>query len=89
MGGGSPASIGGSGRSSLSGHGHGLSERVGRAEDGTGIGTGIRTHGDTSRPPLGRLRRMSANDVASSGGSAEVMGRMELDEEPWARGQGR
>jgi autophagy-related protein 13 len=89
MGGGSPASIGGSGRSSLSGHGHGLSERVGRAEDGTGIGTGIRTRGDTSRPPLGRLRRMSANDVASSGGSAEVMGRMELDEDPWARGQGR
>ncbi|KAG2357037.1 hypothetical protein BDR07DRAFT_1421422 [Suillus spraguei] len=37
---------------------------------------------ETSRPRLGSLRRMSANDVASSGGSAEVMGKLELDEEP-------
>jgi len=82
-GGGSSASAGGSARSSLSGHGQGH-EGVGRAEEGSGIST----RGETSRPMLGRLRRMSANDVASSGGSAEVMGRMELDEEPWARKQG-
>lgn len=82
-GGGSSASAGGSARSSLSGHDQGH-EGVGRAEEDSGIST----RGQT-RPTLGRLRRMSANDVASSGGSAEVMGRMELDEEPWARRQGR
>lgn len=81
---GSSASAGGSARSSLSGHGQGH-EGVERAEDGSGISA----RGETSRPTLGKLRRMSANDVASSGGSAEVMGRMELDEEPWARRQGR
>lgn len=81
---GSPASAGGSGRSSFSGHGHGQSNRAGYV----GEGSGVRTRGETSRPTLGKLRRMSANDVASSGGSAEVMGRMELDEEPWLRREG-
>jgi len=84
MGGGSSASAGGSARSSFI---HGRGEGVGRAEEGTEIGTGIGSRGETSRLPLGRVRRMSANDVASSGGSAEVMGRMELDEEPRRRGR--
>jgi autophagy-related protein 13 len=43
---------------------------------------------ETSRPSPGSLRSMSANDVASSGGSAEVMGKLELDEEPRAQRQG-
>ncbi|KAG1723160.1 hypothetical protein EDB19DRAFT_1898113 [Suillus lakei] len=50
-----------------------------RAEEGT--------RRETSRPRLGSLRNMSANDIASSGGSAEVMGKLELDEEPQARRQ--
>jgi len=82
IGGGSPASAGGSTRSSFSGHGQ--ADRAGRVEEGVVIGT----RGDRSKPIRGRLRRMSANDIASSGGSAEVMGRMELDEEPWVRRQG-
>lgn len=73
-------SAGGSPRSSLSGHGEGETRAMRRAEDG------IRR--ETSRPRLGSLRSMSANDIASSGGSAEVMGRLELDEEPQARRQG-
>ncbi|KAH7915511.1 autophagy-related protein 13-domain-containing protein [Hygrophoropsis aurantiaca] len=44
---------------------------------------------DVSRPRLGSLRSASANDVASSGGSAEVMGRLELDDESWRRRQDR
>jgi len=73
-------SAGGSPRSSLSGRGEGETRGI-RADEGT--------RGETSRLRLGSLRRMSANDIASSGGSAEVMGRLELDEEPQTRGQGR
>ncbi|KAH7929214.1 hypothetical protein BV22DRAFT_1102631 [Leucogyrophana mollusca] len=44
---------------------------------------------DVSRPRLGSLRSASANDAASSGGSAEVMGRLELDDDSWRRGKER
>ncbi|KAG1727396.1 hypothetical protein EDB19DRAFT_1929858 [Suillus lakei] len=71
-------SAGGSPISSLSGHG-GETRGMRRAEEGT--------RRETSRPRLGSLRNMSANDIASSGGSAEVMGKLELDEEPQARRQ--
>lgn len=73
-------SAGGSPVSSASGRGEGDSRGMRRAEEGF--------RRETSRPRLGALRSMSANDVASSGGSAEVMGRLELDEEPEARRQG-
>lgn len=65
-------SAGGSPVSSVGGRGEGDSRGMRCAEIGR----------ETSRPRLGSLRRMSANDVASSGGSAEVMGKLELDEEP-------
>lgn len=68
-------SAGASPISSVSGRGEGEN----RSSRPTGIWR------ETSRPRLGSLRSMSANDVASSGGSAEVMGKLELDEEPQAR----
>ncbi|KAG2119376.1 autophagy-related protein 13-domain-containing protein [Suillus clintonianus] len=71
-------SAGGSPISSSSGHGEGETRGMRRAE-------GVGTRRDTSMPRLGSLRSMSANDIASSGGSAEVMGKLELDEEPRAR----
>ncbi|KAG1863173.1 autophagy-related protein 13-domain-containing protein [Suillus subalutaceus] len=71
-------STGGSPISSASGRDEGENRGMRRTE--------IRR--ETSRPRLGSLRSMSANDVASSGGSAEVMGKLELDEEPRARRQG-
>lgn len=73
-------SSGGSPISSASGRGEGENRGMRRAEEGF--------QRQTSRPRLGALRSMSTNDVASSGGSAEVMGRLELDEEPEARRQG-
>ncbi|KAG1803999.1 uncharacterized protein BJ212DRAFT_953476 [Suillus subaureus] len=71
-------SAGGSPISSTSGRDEGENRGMRRTEIRRG----------TSRPRLGSLRSMSANDVASSGGSAEVMGKLELDEEPRAQRQG-
>ncbi|KAG6331042.1 hypothetical protein ID866_8048 [Astraeus odoratus] len=58
------------------------SSRLGEGSVGTGSGPPMR------RPHLGSMRTHSAGDVASSGGSAEVIGRLELDEESRQRRYG-
>lgn len=75
-------------RGSIGGDSAGASPISSVSGRGEGENRGSRPTGiwrETSRPRLGSLRSMSANDVASSGGSAEVMGKLEFDEEPQAR----
>ncbi|KIJ60811.1 hypothetical protein HYDPIDRAFT_97800 [Hydnomerulius pinastri MD-312] len=71
------ASASGSGRGDESG-GEGSNSQSSSLSGYRGVGGGS---GDVSRPRLGSMRSVSANDVASSGGSAEVMGRLELDDD--------
>ncbi|KAI6094940.1 hypothetical protein EDD16DRAFT_1681885, partial [Pisolithus croceorrhizus] len=67
-------------------------EQVGVGRDGDNASPGTRSLGGgggssggsvsgVRRPRLGSMRSFSAGDVASSGGSAEVIGRLELDED--------
>ncbi|KAI6095885.1 hypothetical protein EV401DRAFT_2062389 [Pisolithus croceorrhizus] len=70
------------------------SEQVGVGRDGHDASPGTRSLGGgggssggsvsgsgVRRPRLGSMRSFSGGDVASSGGSAEVIGRLELDED--------
>ncbi|KAI6094932.1 hypothetical protein EDD16DRAFT_1681784 [Pisolithus croceorrhizus] len=76
------------------------SEQVGVGRDGDDVSPGTRSLGGggssggsvsgsgVRRPRLGSMRSFSGGDVASSGGSAEVIGRLELDEDSKRRGWG-
>ncbi|KIK78786.1 hypothetical protein PAXRUDRAFT_834443 [Paxillus rubicundulus Ve08.2h10] len=78
----SSTSVSGSGNRSGAGRDDEPRENYGGGSDTSGVGlpSGLERR-DESRLRLGSLRSMSATDVASSGGSAEVMGKLDLDDD--------
>ncbi|KIJ16059.1 hypothetical protein PAXINDRAFT_168678 [Paxillus involutus ATCC 200175] len=82
----SSTGVGGSGSGSGARRGDESGEIYGGGSDTSGIGLqSALGRRDGSRPRLGSLRSMSATDVASSGGSAEVMGKLDLDDDSQPR----